>query len=192
MWFLLYREVKGVEKREFKEIRKVSKVCQLKISHSASSLILKLDMQVQLSVRLSTSQNFSLLCFLLLNQRPPNQDGRHLRDFVQLGGLGVGDWEAVWWCGGGWSSRLEAPPQTLATPPSACRGARRLISKFITSSANLSPTAGLPLTHSRQAAVCAAGSFEVRQRARQVQKCTSDCSPPDAFRREYISTFTLH
>ena len=191
MWFLLYREVKGVEKREFKEIRKVSKVCQLKISHSASSLILKLDIQLQ---RLSGCRPPKFFPFFVSSSptRSCNNDGRHLRDFVQLGGLGVGDWEAVWWCGGGWSSRLEAPPQTLATPPSACRGARRLISKFITSSANLSPTAGLPLTHSRQAAVCAAGSFEVRQRARQVQKCTSDCSPPDAFRREYISTFTLH
>lgn len=144
----------------------MSKVFKLKISHSASSLILKLDMQVQLSVRLSTSQNFSLLCFLLLNQRPPNQDGRHLRDFVQLGGLGVGDWEAVWWCGG-LELEVGGTPQTLATPPSACRGARRLISKFITSSANLSSTAGLPLTHSRQPVVCAAGSFEVRQCARR-------------------------
>ena len=158
------------------------------MSHSASSLcILTLDMQLQLSI--SGGQILFFLCFLLPKQETCNKDGRHLRDFVQLGGLG---WGIGRLCGGvgarGWRH-----PQTPATPPSPCRGAPALISKFITSSANLSSTAGLPLTHSRQTVVCAAGTFEVRQRA-QPRRCKSaqiQCSPPDAFRREYnVSTFT--
>ena len=140
MWFLLYREVNGDEKREFKEIRKVSKVCPLKISHSASSLILKLDIQLQ---RLSGCRPPKFFPFFVSSSptRSCNNDGRHLRDFVQLGGLGVGDWEAVWWCGGGLELEVGGTPpnpghatKRLPRCPKAHQQIHHLIRQFVTNS----------------------------------------------------------
>ena len=127
----------GVEKREFKETRKVSKVFQLKMSHSASSLcILTLDMQLQLSI--SGGQILFFLCFFLPKQETCNKDGRHLRDFVQLGGLG---WGIGRLCGGlelevGGTPKPRPPHQAPAEVPQR-------------SSANSSPHR--PICHQQQA-----------------------------------------
>lgn len=140
MWFLLYREVNGDEKREFKEIRKVSKVCQLKISHSASSLILKLDIQLQRSVRLSTSQIFSFLCFLLPNQ-VVQQRWSSLEGLCSTGGSrggGLGGCVVVW--GGVGARGWRHPPnpghatKRLPRCPKAHQQIHHLIRQFVTNS----------------------------------------------------------
>ena len=121
-------EVKGL--KEFDQL--ITEESKLKKSHSAISFILKLCKVSSLFIFSSFSIESSVMRWALLG------------GLCSTGGLGVGDWEAVcWWVGG---LELEVGGGTLLPKPRprhqapARRAPQPLISKFITSSGNLSST----------------------------------------------------